>query len=243
MLLRRNGGRGMARIAGPHGGPEELEITLRRSAQARRLSLRVSGLDGTVTLTLPPRVAAAEGLAFARERADWIAQALARVPQVARVAPGAALPVEGALRRVDPAPGRGPVRLGADTLMVPGDPAQAGARVAAFLKALARDRLAAAVDRHAGALGRAPTGLTLRDTRSRWGSCTAAGGLMFNWRLVMAPPAVLDYVAAHEVAHLAEMNHSPRYWAVVARLLPGYEAPRRWLKAHGSALHGWRFTD
>jgi predicted metal-dependent hydrolase len=233
----------MARIAGPHGGPEELEITLRRSARARRLSLRVSGLDGTVTLTLPPRVAAAEGLAFARERADWIVQALARVPQVARVAPGALLPVEGVARRLEPAPGRGPVRLGADTLQVPGDPAQAGVRVAAFLRALARDRLVMAVDRHAAALGRAPTGITLRDTRSRWGSCTAAGGLMFNWRLVMAPPAVLDYVAAHEVAHLAEMNHSPRYWAVVARLLPGYEVHRRWLKAHGGSLHGWRFTD
>jgi predicted metal-dependent hydrolase len=231
----------MARIAGPPGGPEELEITLRRSARARRLSLRVSGLDGTVTLTLPPRVPPQEGLAFARERADWIAQVLARVPQVARVAPGVALPVEGVARRVEPAPGRGPVRLAEGALVVPGDPAQAGVRLAAFLRALARDRLAVAVDRHAGALGRVPSSLTLRDTRSRWGSCTAAGGLMFNWRLVMAPPAVLDYVAAHEVAHLAEMNHSPRYWAVVARLLPGYEAPRRWLKAHGGALHGWRF--
>lgn len=231
----------MARIPGPPGGPDELEITLRRSAGARRMSLRVSGLDGQVTLTLPPRVAVAEGLAFARGRADWIAQALARVPQVRLVGIGAVIPLEGVARTVVQGPARGAVQLAGGALVVPGDPGGAGVRVAAFLKAVARDRLIAASDRYAAALGRPYAGVTLRDTRSRWGSCTAAGGLMYSWRLVMAPPAVLDYVAAHEVAHLAEMNHSPRYWAVVRRLLPGYEAPRRWLKAEGSSLHGWQF--
>lgn len=234
---------GMARIPGPPGGPEELEITLRRSAQARRMSLRVSGLDGQVTLTLPPRVPPAEGLAFARERAGWIAAALARVPQGQVVRLGGTVPLEGVMRPILPGPARGAVQLTPEGLVVPGDPAQAGVRVAAFLRALARDRLVAAVDRHAARLGRPHAGLTLRDTRSRWGSCTAAGALMFSWRLVMAPPEVLDYVAAHEVAHLAEMNHSPRYWAVVRGLLPGYEAPRRWLKAEGSRLHAWRFGD
>lgn len=233
----------MARIAGPPGGPPELEITLRRSSRARRMSLRVSGLDGQVTLTLPSRVAAAEGLAFARERAGWIAEALTRVPQVRRVGIGAVIPLEGVARAVLPGPPRGAVQVTEAGLVVPGDPAQAGVRVAAFLKAVARDRLVAASDRHAAALGRPYAGVTLRDTRSRWGSCTAAGALMYSWRLVMAPPEVLDYVAAHEVAHLAEMNHSPRYWAVLRRLLPGYEVPRRWLKAEGSALHGWQFGD
>lgn len=233
----------MARIPGPPGGPPQIEIALRRSARARRISLRVSGLDGQVTLTLPPRVREAEGLAFARSRADWIGQALARVPQVARVAPGALIPVEGVERAVIPGPARGAVRLAPEGLLVPGDPGQAGVRVATFLRHLARVRLEASVGHYTAALGRGHSSLTLRDTRSRWGSCTAAGGLMFSWRLVMAPPAVLDYVAAHEVAHLAEMNHSPRYWAVVARLLPGYETPRRWLKTHGSRLHAWRFQD
>lgn len=233
----------MTRIPGPPGGPAELEITLRRSGQARRMSLRVSGLDGQVTLTLPVRVPAAEGLAFARERADWIAQALARVPQGRSVAVGGVIALDGVERPVLAGPARGAVRVTPDGVVVPGDPAQAGVRVATFLRALARDRLVQASDRHAAALGRPHAGVTLRDTRSRWGSCTAAGGLMFSWRLVMAPPAVLDYVAAHEVAHLAEMNHSPRYWAVVRRLLPGYEAPRRWLKAHGAGLHAYRFQD
>lgn len=231
----------MARIKGPPGGPDEIEITLRRSARARRISLRVSGLDGQVTLTLPARVPPAEGLEFARARAGWIATALARVPQGALVGPGTLLPVEGRLRQVIHQPGRAAPKLTPEALLLSGDPAQAGIRAAALLKHLARDRLAVACDRYSAALGRRYSSLSLRDTRSRWGSCTAAGGLMFSWRLVMAPPQVLDYVAAHEVAHLAEMNHSDRFWAVVARLMPGYEAPRRWLKAEGGALHGWRF--
>lgn len=233
----------MVRIPGPPGGPAEIEITLRQSARARRIALRVSGLDGQVTLTLPPRVPPAEALRFARERADWIAAALARVPKGELARPGALIPVEGRLREIVLCPGRGAPRLLPDRLEVTGDPVRTGIRVAALLRALARDRLAAATNRHARALGRQPSSLTLRDTRSRWGSCTAAGGLMFSWRLIMAPPEVLDYVAAHEVAHLAEMNHSPRYWAVVARLLPGYQIHRRWLKTHGNALHGWRFED
>src|SRR5690606_4279045 len=113
----------------------------------------------------------------------------------------------------------------------------------AFLKTVARDRLATASDRYAVALGRPYGRLTLRDTRSRWGSCSAAGDLMYSWRLVMAPAEVLDYVAAHEVAHLAEMNHSPAFWDVVARLCPDYRRHRTWLRANGGALHRVRFTD
>ena len=222
-------------------GAPPVEITLRRSSQARRISLRVSGLDGRVTLTIPPRAKEAEALAFARDRAEWIRAALARVPQTQTVTHGTVLPLEGRAVTLTPGPVRGAVRLLADSLVVPGEADRAGLRAAAFLKLLARDRLALACDRHARALGRPYAALALRDTRSRWGSCSAAGVLMFNWRLVMAPPEVLDYVAAHEVAHLAEMNHSPAYWAVVGRLLPGYAPLRRWLKTEGNTLHGWRF--
>lgn len=233
----------MPTIPGPPGHPHVIEIALRRSAQARRLSLRVSGLDGQVTLTLPRGVREAEAMAFARSRADWIAEALSRVPLVQRIVIGGCMPVEGGQVLLLQGPPRGAVRLTAEGLVLPGDPAQAGVRAAAFLKTLARDRLVPACDRYATALGRGYASVSLRDTRSRWGSCTAAGGLMFSWRLAMAPAEVLDYVAAHEVAHLAEMNHSPRYWAVVRRLLPGFEAPRRWLKTHGAALHAIRFQD
>jgi predicted metal-dependent hydrolase len=222
-------------------GLPAVEITLLRSPRARRVSLRVSRLDGAVTLTLPPRMREAEAMAFLQGQEGWLRRALARRTVVQAVAIGATIPVEGRHLTLSPGPGRA-VRPEGDALLIPGNPAQAAPRAAAWLKALARDRLAAASDRHASALGRRYSTLTLRDTRSRWGSCTAAGGLMYSWRLVMAPPQVLDYVAAHEVAHLAEMNHSPAFWAVVARLYPAHAAARAWLKAEGAALHAFRFT-
>jgi predicted metal-dependent hydrolase len=218
-----------------------IAVALRRSARARRISLRVSALDGRVTLTLPARMPAREALRFAEERADWLRRAVGAVAPPRSVGPGPVLPVEGAALRVEAAPGRGAVHVAGAALVVPGDPSGTGPRVAAFLRHLARDRLAAACDRHGARLGRRPARLVLRDTRSRWGSCSAAGVVMFSWRLAMAPPEVLEYVAAHEVAHLARMDHSPAFWAEVARLLPGYEAPRRWLRAEGAALHGWQF--
>ena len=142
---------------------------------------------------------------------------------------------------VAPAPVRR-ARIEGGALIVPRRAAP-GQLVCAFLRLRARDRLAERVDHFAGLIGRRPGKLTLRDTRSRWGSCSAAGNLMFSWRLIMAPPEVLDYVAAHEVAHLLEMNHSPAFWAGVTRLMPGYAAPRRWLRDEGASLHRYRFED
>ena len=115
------------------------------------------------------------------------------------------------------------------------------ARVAAYLKVRARDRLVAASDHYATQIGRRVAQVSLRDTRSRWGSCTSQGALMYSWRLIMAPPRVLDYVAAHEVAHMLEMNHSPRFWAVVERLFPQWQVERAWLKREGHALQTIRF--
>mgnify|MGYP001767159625 CR=1 FL=1 len=223
-------------------GPPPVEIILRRSARSRRFSLRVSRLDGRVTLSLPLRASERDALAFAQEQEGWIRRALRSVPQVPGLGFGATLPFQGQVLTLTPGNGRS-VRVEGETLVVPGDEAQLPARLAAFLKVRARDRLAAASDHYAALLGRPYRSLTLRDTRSRWGSCTAEGGLMYNWRLIMAPPPVLDYVAAHEVAHLAEMNHSPDFWAVVARLCPGYQTPRRWLKSRGQELHAIRFRD
>jgi predicted metal-dependent hydrolase len=221
-------------------GTPPVEITLRRSRASRRFSLRVSRLDGRVTLSLPKWARESEALAFAREREPWIRATLAKMPEAATVTMGTHLPFEGRQLLLLPGPGRTP-RIEGDSLLLPGAPDQAAVRAQAFLKVMARDRLQAACDRHAAALGRGYSRLSLRDTRSRWGSCSAAGVLMFSWRLVMAPPAVLDYVAAHEVAHLAQMNHSPAFWAEVARLMPGYAQHRDWLRSHGQGLHAIRF--
>ena len=223
-------------------GSPPLSIAIRRSAQARRFSLRISQTTGQVSLTLPTRAREAEALAFARAQEGWIRAALARLPQVVAVGLGAQIPFEGRLLTLTSAPGRS-VRQDGDLLLVPGAPDRVAARVAAYLKVRARDRLVAASDHYATQIGRRVAQVSLRDTRSRWGSCTARGDIMLSWRLVMAPEAVADYVAAHEVAHLAHMNHSSAFWAVCARLCPDWRAQRDWLRIHGPALHAWRFDD
>ncbi|MBM7068343.1 M48 family metallopeptidase [Actibacterium sp. 188UL27-1] len=222
-------------------GDPPVDIQLRRSVRARRLSLRVSRLKGSVTLTMPKMAAEAEAVAFATEKLDWIRGHLADLVPETVVEIGAHLPVEGTPRLITR--GEGPrLHLTSDAIMVPARIRAVPARVGGYLRELARDRLAAASDRHAAAVQRSYTRLVLRDTRSRWGSCSSDGRLMYSWRLILAPPDVLDYVAAHEVAHLVEMNHSARFWAVVDRLCPDYKAPRAWLRANGEDLHRYRFA-
>ncbi len=227
-------------------GDPPIAVAVRRSARAQRLSLRISRTDGAVVLTLPRGTPLAEGMAFAADREGWLRRHLADIradlPVPGRLGFGMTIPLRGVPVTLVPGPVRRPVAEGG-TLVLPGEEARIGARVQAYLKTTARDALAGAADRHAVRLGRSYGRLTLRDTRGRWGSCSSRGDLMFSWRLIMAPDAVLDYVAAHEVAHLAEMNHAPAFWAVVARLCPGYEAPRAWLSAHGAGLHALRLTD
>lgn len=223
-------------------GNPPVEVLLRRSAQARRLSLRISRLDGRATLTLPTRVPELEGMAFVRERESWLRKHLSAIEPEMPVEIGATVLFEGA----DVPVIAGPVKratLKSGALMVPDDPGKVGKRVAAFMKLRARDALADASDRYAAALGRPYNRISLRDTRSRWGSCSSAGDLMYSWRLIMAPNVVLDYVAAHEVAHLAEMNHSPAYWEGVERIFGDYRPARRWLKNEGNMLHRFKFGD
>ncbi|EIE52791.1 zinc metalloprotease [Salipiger aestuarii] len=221
-------------------GNPAITITLRRSAQARRLSLRLSQIDGKVTLTMPRRLPEREAIGFLREKESWLRGHLDARGADVPIAIGAVIPVEGALLTIASGSGRG-VGIGGGVIEVPGAPDRVASRLQGWLRTLARERLAEASDRHAAALGRPYARLTLRDTRSRWGSCTHDGGLMYSWRLIMAPPEVLDYVAAHEVAHLAEMNHSAAFWAVVERLYGDWRAARGWLRDEGGGLHRYRF--
>ena len=222
-------------------GSPPVDYTLRRSARSRRFSLRVSQLDGRVTVSMPLRARERDAVAFVQGHESWLRQALARQPLKATVRMGDQVPVEGRLLTLSAGSGRS-TRIEGDLLLLPGDPAMAGARAAAFLKTLARDRLAAASDHYAAQINRKVTRLTLRDTRSRWGSCAHDGALMYSWRLIMAPPAILTYVAAHEVAHMVQMNHSEAYWQVVTGLYPDWQSKRRWLQTDGNRLHSYHFT-
>jgi predicted metal-dependent hydrolase len=221
-------------------GAPAIPVRLRRSVNARRLTLRVTGDGRPPAVTAPPSAPLGEIERFLTNHEAWLRRQLSERPPVRAVALGGVLPVRGrevALRigphaRLDSAAG---------ALVLPGPEWRLPAQAAAFIRALAREAVVEATGRFAAALGRPHGRITLRDPRSRWGSCSARGDLMYSWRLAMAPPEVLDYVAAHEVAHLAELNHSPRFWAVVAQLYPGHAAARAWLRRDGAALHRFDF--
>ncbi|MGP9789340.1 M48 family metallopeptidase [Roseinatronobacter sp. NSM] len=223
-------------------GAPSIQVTMRRCPRARRMSLRVSGLDGRVTLSIPKTVPKAAALGFLAEKAEWLRGALQRVPTQTPVQIGSTIAFKGLPLHIASGPTRG-MHLEGDTLLVPPDSEgdKTPARVAAFLKEHARRALVPAARAYAHTLGEAVTSISLRDTRSRWGSCTADGRLMFSWRLIMAPPVVLDYVAAHEAAHLRHMDHSRAYWACVADLMPAYQRHRTWLRQNGAQLHSYRF--
>ncbi len=219
-----------------------LRIALRRRPTARRITLRVSAATGEVVITLPSRTAVNTAQRFASSHAGWIAARLARLPERVVFEPGARLPLRGEPHRVTLRDTRGgAVRVeldaGGPVISLACEPAHVARRIRDFLAREARRDLAAAVERYAPRLGQRPGRITLRDTRSRWGSCTARGELNFSWRLILAPPMVLDYLVAHEMAHLREMNHSPRFWTLLGQLCPNVEAAEAWLKRNGTGLH------
>lgn len=218
-------------------GGRIISILLRRSALARRISLRIDPAIGAV-MVLPPRAALNDAERFAAEHRIWLAERLARLPGRVGFEPGAAVPLLGLDHEIRHEPGaRRGVWVEECAIRVSGQLEFVPRRVADFLKAEARrilvPRTGALADRIGKRLGR----VSVKDTRSRWGSCSAAGDLAFSWRLVMAPEWVLDYVVAHEVAHLVELNHSPAFWDVVAGLSPDHARARSWLKRFGAALH------
>jgi predicted metal-dependent hydrolase len=217
-----------------------ISVVIKRNAQAKRLILRVDESLGLPILVLPSRTSIAQGERFLRDHLDWLQEKLKRVAPPAPFADGVIFPLRGAPCRIVARRGRGLVALDrGDTehsLSVPGDPDFLARRVTEWLRREARRDLERAVARHSEALGRKPGGLRIADPKSRWGSCSAKGMLTFSWRLVMAPPRVLNYLAAHEVAHLREMNHGKKFWVWVERLDPAYETARAWLNKSGVTL-------
>ncbi len=219
----------------------EITIEVRRRKTARHLTLRVAHGGEGVYLTAPPHTPTASLRAFLADKSDWLAEKLAERPGPVDIEPGVLLPFAGRPQRLQPGTGRRVVQDG-DTVLVPGQGVRFRARLKAWLMEEARARLLDAAERHARALDRPIRDIRLRDTRSRWGSCSADGRLMFSWRLVMAPPFVLDYVAAHEAAHLVEMNHSARFWALLGSLDTDLDGGRAWLRSPAAAeLHRYRF--
>jgi predicted metal-dependent hydrolase len=215
-------------------------VTIRVNPRARRLLLRIDASDRTVELVLPKGVPAEHGLRFLGAQRGWIAARLAALPQPVRFAEGAVVPVFGVPHRICRETGpAAAVAIVDGEIRVRGAPEHAARRVRDFLVRLARQELGRRARLYAAQIGRPVARVTVRDTRSRWGSCSASGALSFSWRLVLAPDSVADYVVAHEVAHLVEMNHGPRFWRLVHTLVPDSATPRAWLKRHRAELFSY----
>lgn len=217
-------------------------VNVRRHRQARRYTLRIHAVSREVVLTMPPRGSAKHARDFAERHGAWIASRLRRLPGAEPFVHGAVLPLRGRLHRIEHRPGeRGAVWVetqGSENLLcVAGEAPHVSRRVHDYLKREAKRDLEVASRRAAQSLGITFRRVSVRDQRSRWGSCSSNGVLSFSWRLILAPPFVLDYLAAHEVAHLVEMNHSRRFWRLVAGINPDPGSAKAWLDAHGADLH------
>jgi predicted metal-dependent hydrolase len=218
-------------------------VRLRRHRQARRYTLRIQAATREVVLTMPPRGSLREAKEFAQKHGGWIAARLHRLPEAAPFAHGTTVPLRGQMHRIVNRRGmRGTVWIeigenGERSLCVAGEPEHVDRRVHDFLKREARSDLDAASRCAAERLGVHIKRVSVRDQSSRWGSCSTTGVLSYSWRLILAPPFVLDYLAAHEVAHLVEMNHSARFWRLVDRICPNVARAKSWLDVHGTDLH------
>ncbi len=212
-------------------------IELRESARTRRLTLRVDAGRGLIQLVMPVGVPEAELHRFLNHHNAWLHARFAALPPRLPFADGATVPILGVDHIIRHAPEiRGGTRHQDGVLLVSGRVEHLARRVHDFLVNEAKRELSERSRAKAAQLGVRVAAVTVRDTRSRWGSCAANGRLSFSWRLILTPEAVLDYVVAHEVAHLKEMNHSPRFWAVCAGLTAEVKTSRAWLKTHGAGL-------
>lgn len=213
-------------------------LHIRTSTRARNLLLSISPTDDAVDLVLPRGTPIYEGLQFVESRARWLARRIRALPRRVPFADGEKIPVLGDLLQICHRPDlRGGVWIDGLEIYVTGREEHVERRVADWLRRTAKKEIGQRAPRKAQELGREIARVTVRDTRSRWGSCTATGNLSFSWRLLLAPEFVLDYVVAHEVAHLAEMNHSRRFWDLVAGLTGNVERAKAWLQTYGQTLH------
>jgi predicted metal-dependent hydrolase len=215
-------------------------ITYKRHAAARRFTLRMAKSGAAFILTMPKRAGLADARRFAMKSENWMRSVLVKAQPEVKIIEGAIIPVRGIPTTITlTGKSRGLVHhdLETNTLHVPGAPEHVQRRLVDWLKSEATGDLELASQRYAAAMGVTYRKLVVRDQKSRWGSCTAEGVLSYSWRLVLAQPQILDYVAAHEVAHLQEMNHGPRFWRLVLKHCPHTRTAQAWLKANSAKLH------
>jgi predicted metal-dependent hydrolase len=217
----------------------KVPVRVRLSRRARRLALKIDAVGDAVELVLPPRTPLPRALNFLKSNREWVEDRLAALPPRVTFAEGEKVPILGIhhrIRHVARSRDHGPVWIADGEIRVTGEAAHLARRVRDFLKERAREEFGRRARRLALRLDRQVGRISVRDTTTRWGSCSANGNMAFSWRLVMAPEPVLNYVVAHEVAHLIEMNHGPRFWRLVDKLVPDVERHRDWLNENRAWL-------
>ncbi len=228
---------GLRKAKKPLTVPEDIGgVRVRANARARRFSLRVDQKLGDVVLTWPRGGSESHALRFIAENRAWIASRRSAIVQPRNFAEGDVVPVYGRDVTIVRRDGRGVTRLEGNTLIVYGRPEYLARRVKDFLKNTAQDVLEDIAARKQDKLGLKPKTIAIRDPKARWGSCGPDGRMMFSWRLILAPPYVLDYVVAHEVAHRVHLNHSRKFWALCAELAEDATAGKKWLSKNGNAV-------
>jgi len=222
-------------------------LQVREHPHATRMTLRIEPGGKALKLTVPLGLRPREIDSFIERQQGWLMTKLARYPIDCRLAEGGTIELRGvrhSIRRTGNLRGLTETRMVGETpvLLVAGLPEHLPRRVADFLKKEAKRDLEEAVRRHSARIGIRPVAVRFKDTKSRWGSCTSDRVLSFSWRIVMAPPAVIDYLAAHEVAHLKEMNHGAAFWRLCGELCPDMDDAKSWLKRHGNRLQAVDFA-
>ena len=219
----------------------DLEIFLRRNSNSRRITLRISALDGKITITGPNYVDFKEFKNFAESKKSWLKSKKKSFRTPVLVSEGIKIPIGGIDTKISFGDLQQPKKVGSILFVCKKKPVST--QVKKYLKEICRIRLDFICRGFAERLGSKVRKITLRDTRSRWGSCSNDCNLMFSWRLIMAPENILAYVAAHEVAHLKHMDHSKDFWETVEYLFGPYKNERTWLKQNGSSLHRYKFES
>lgn len=223
-----------------------MPLTIKQHERATRITLRIEPGGRALKMTIPSGLARRDVDAFLDRHQGWLMTKLAKFSTDTGLHDGGTILFRGVSHRIQHTGSlRGLTEAtvidGKPVLRVSGMPEHLGRRIATFLKKEARADLERLAKFHAHSIRAPIKSISMKDTRSRWGSCSAEGNLSFSWRIIMAPPAVVDYLAAHEVAHLKEMNHGPHFWALCKKLCPGMEDAKSWLKRHGSLLHAIDF--
>ncbi|ODA66330.1 hypothetical protein A7A08_02728 [Methyloligella halotolerans] len=241
-------------------------ILMRRSPRARRFSLQVSEAKRGAVLTVPAYSSFADADEFLSRHLDWLKERLAGLSEPVPFTDGAVVPLRGyahQIRFAGPVRRRGVAWIDAEDsidlpawpeaaaqsaenlpkLCVSGEPEHAPRRLLDWLKRQAQHDLKDEVGYQAERMGLEPKRIFVRDQTTRWGSCSTSGALSFSWRLILAPGFVLEYLVVHEVAHLAHMNHGPRFWKLVEKTMPDYERAQKWLREHGASLHRYGADD